>query len=74
MKPPAAAPGLALLALTTLSAADEPKAPTPNDAIDSANKAIVDLTIKPMSQELSDRMMRGFAKTKVLWPQRWMSI
>ncbi|MCP1620152.1 hypothetical protein FBY21_4793 [Pseudomonas sp. SLBN-26] len=64
MKFPAAALGLALLALTTLSAADEPKDPTQNDAIDTASKAITDFIIKPMSQELSDRMMRGFAENE----------
>ncbi len=55
--------GLALLALTTISAA-ELKDPTQNDAIDAASTAITNFIINPMSQELSDRMMRGFAESE----------
>ncbi|MFV0890280.1 hypothetical protein ACNKH9_26375 [Metapseudomonas otitidis] len=61
---PTATLGLALLALTTLSAADEPEAPTQNDAIDSASKVITDFIIRPMRQELGDQMMRGFAENE----------
>lgn len=64
MKFPIAALGLALLALTTISAADGLKAPTQSDTIDSVNKVITDLIIKPMSKEISDRMMRVFAKNE----------
>ncbi|WP_236212273.1 hypothetical protein [Metapseudomonas otitidis] len=64
MKLPTATLGLALLALTMLSATDEPKAPTQNDAIDSASKAITDFVIEPMIQELSNRMKRSFVENK----------
>lgn len=62
MKKTIRAAGIALIALATLSAVAEPKAPTQSDVIDSASKAITDLIIKPMHQDLSDRMMRGFAE------------
>ena len=62
MKKTIRAAGTALIALATVSAVAEPKDPTQSDVIDSASKAITDLIIKPMHQDLSDRMMRGFAE------------
>lgn len=62
MKKTIRAAGIALIALATLSAVAEPKDPTQSDVIDSASKVITDLIIKPIHQDLSDRMMRGFAE------------
>lgn len=62
MKTAIRAAGLTLIALTTLSAIAEPKDPTKNDFVDSASKGITDFIIKPMHQDMSDRMMRGFSE------------
>lgn len=54
--------GAAAVVAVMLNAQAEPNDPTKETVVDSASQAITNLIIKPMHQEMTDRMMRGFVE------------
>lgn len=54
--------GLAVIGMSVSAAYAEPKDPAQNDIFDAASKAITETVVKPMHQNMSDRLMREFAK------------
>lgn len=59
--------GLAVIGMSASTAYAEPKDPAQNDIFDAASKAITETIMKPMNQNMSDRLMREFAKNGGSW-------